>query len=66
MPVVAGDELSPYWPPAPEAAVLTNYTLGIERHSGDGAGNVRASPPPPGPISVVQGRERAPTHFRVA
>lgn len=32
-PVVIGDELSPYWPPALEAAVLTNYTLGLERHS---------------------------------
>lgn len=32
-PLVTGDELSPYWPPAPEAAVLTNYTLRFECHS---------------------------------
>ena len=32
-PVVNGDELSTYWPAAAEAAVLTNYTLGLERRS---------------------------------
>ena len=31
--VVNGDELSPCWPAAAEVAVLTNYTLGLERHS---------------------------------
>lgn len=68
VPVVAGDELSPYWPPAPEAAVLTNYTLGIERRSEiiQVTSERRSHPHPRWAPSPWRGEEWAPTHFRVA